>query len=91
MLRDTRREPREGTLLAISAADPLNLMGVLVPGAKVPMLAGNRIALRDGVPVAVLVGGQVQWLAEVGEGEARAVEEALIRRPLGSPLLAYLR
>ncbi|HSN90261.1 MAG TPA: DEAD/DEAH box helicase, partial [Anaeromyxobacteraceae bacterium] len=50
-LRAVRRTPHEGTeRLDVSAADPLNLVGILTPGARVPALLGNRVAYRDGVP-----------------------------------------
>ncbi len=52
-LRAARRAPREGAeRIEVSAADPLNLVGVLTPGARVPAVLGNRVAYVDGVPVA---------------------------------------
>lgn len=42
--------PGQGSLVALSAADPLNLSGVLGSGTRLPGLAGNRLLLRDGVP-----------------------------------------
>ncbi len=51
-LRAVRRSPREGAeRIEIAAADPLNLVGVLTPGARVPAVLGNRVAFVDGVPV----------------------------------------
>jgi ATP-dependent Lhr-like helicase len=55
LLREVRRRPMEGALVRISAADPLNLCGTLLPGEKVPALAGNRILFRDGIPVATWI------------------------------------
>ncbi|HET8540738.1 MAG TPA: DEAD/DEAH box helicase [Anaeromyxobacter sp.] len=50
-LRAARRAPREGAdRVDVSAADPLNLVGVLTPGARVPAVLGNRVAYVDGVP-----------------------------------------
>jgi len=83
--------PLSGALVSISAADPLNLVGIVLPGARIPSLAGNRLVLRDGIPVVALTGGDVQWLASLDAADARAAEDALIRRLPGSPLLAYLR
>jgi ATP-dependent Lhr-like helicase len=52
-LRAARRAPREGTeRFEVAAADPLNLVGILTPGARVPAVLGNRVAYVDGVPVA---------------------------------------
>ncbi|MGQ0666582.1 MAG: DEAD/DEAH box helicase [Nitrospiraceae bacterium] len=37
--------------IRISASDPLNLVGVILPGARVPAVPTNYIVFRDGVPV----------------------------------------
>jgi ATP-dependent Lhr-like helicase len=39
-------------VVRLSAADPLNLVGILTPGPRVPALRGNGIVYRDGLPVA---------------------------------------
>jgi ATP-dependent Lhr-like helicase len=90
LLRETRRASAAGAWLSISAADPLNLVGTLVPGPKVPAVTNNRVLYRDGVAIAALVGGEVQWIDRPGPGEAREAESALIKRHAGSPLLSYL-
>lgn len=74
-----RRETADKPLLAICAADPLNLAGIVTPGDKVAALASNRIAFRDGVPVASQVGGAVNYLQSLDEGAAWAVRTALVR------------
>ena len=48
----TRRLPRTGERVTISATDPLNLVGVIVPGDTVPAVRTNRITYVDGVPEA---------------------------------------
>ncbi|MGH8269746.1 MAG: Lhr family helicase, partial [Steroidobacteraceae bacterium] len=50
LLRDVRRRPRDGEWVSLSAADPLNLLGILTPGPRLPALAGNRLLYRDGLP-----------------------------------------
>ncbi len=50
LLRDMRKRPRDGRFVAFSAVDPLNLVGTLLPGDKVPALAGNCVLYLDGVP-----------------------------------------
>ncbi len=50
-LRATRKEPRTGAVVQVSACDPLNLVGVITPGARVPAHLGNQVAYRDGVPL----------------------------------------
>ena len=91
LLRETRRGPLSGTWISVSAADPLNLVGTIVPGPKVPAIASNRVLYRDGVAVATLIGGEIQWLEELEPPEAWEAKNALVKRHAGSPLLAYLR
>ncbi len=76
LLREVRKRPLAGELLAVSAVDPLNQLGTLLPGSKVPALPGNRILYRDGVPLAALVAGKPQWLLDLDESAQR---EALRR------------
>jgi ATP-dependent Lhr-like helicase len=66
LLRDVRRRPHDGALVCISGVDPLNLCGTLLPGDKVPALAGNRILLRDGLPVATVIAGKINYLSDPG-------------------------
>jgi ATP-dependent Lhr-like helicase len=37
-------------LITISAADPLNMIGIVVPGERVPAISGRQVTLRNGVP-----------------------------------------
>ena len=90
-LREARRAALSDTLVAVSGADPLNLVGIVVPGGKVPALTNNRVLYRDGVAIATLTGGEITWLVDLEPAEARAAESALVKRQVGSPLLAYLR
>jgi ATP-dependent Lhr-like helicase len=91
LLRETRRSPRTGALVLVSGADPLNLTGNIVPGAKVPAVASNRILYRDGEPVAAMIHGRIERIAALDAAQARAAEDALVRRHVAAPLLAYLR
>jgi ATP-dependent helicase Lhr and Lhr-like helicase len=59
LLRSIRKKPAAGTLITISAADPLNLAGILTPGLRITAISAHRILLRDGVPVAALTAGQL--------------------------------
>jgi ATP-dependent Lhr-like helicase len=52
-LRAVRRRHDQPEVVVLGAADPLNLVGILVPGARVPPAAREVIAFRDGVPVEV--------------------------------------
>jgi ATP-dependent Lhr-like helicase len=81
MLRAVRRKPKIEQLISVSAADPLNLVGVVTPGARVPAFTGNRVLYRDGVPVAVHIGGKTEFLVDVPDKEAWNARNALIRGP----------
>jgi ATP-dependent Lhr-like helicase len=59
--------------------DPLNLAGTLLPGAKVPALAGNRLVYRDGVPVAAQMGGTEHFWGELDQQVMGEVRNKLIR------------
>jgi ATP-dependent Lhr-like helicase len=93
-LRAVRKRDRDGELIAVGAADPLNLVGVVTPGATVPALAGNRILYRDGVPVAVSIGqGQRATIALLGPcspEEERAFRAAIVRRRVAPLVRRYL-
>ncbi|HLD67304.1 MAG TPA: ATP-dependent DNA helicase, partial [Pseudomonas sp.] len=81
LLREVRRRGPDGSLVALSAADPLNLVGTLLPGHKVPVLAGNRLVYRDGVPVAVTLAGKAELLVELDADTAAQVRQRLTQRP----------
>jgi ATP-dependent Lhr-like helicase len=61
LLREMRRRPPDGGYVCISGVDPLNLCGTLLPGDKVPALAGNRLLFRDGLPVATQIAGKFRY------------------------------
>jgi ATP-dependent Lhr-like helicase len=50
-LREVRRRERTGEVVRLSAADPLNLVGIVLPGARVPALRTRSVVYRDGLPV----------------------------------------
>jgi ATP-dependent Lhr-like helicase len=49
-LRQTRRLERTGEVVRVSGVDPLNLVGVLTPGPRVPALRTHHVTYRDGLP-----------------------------------------
>ncbi|HTO18189.1 MAG TPA: DEAD/DEAH box helicase [Pseudomonas sp.] len=79
LLREVRRRPAAGELIRVSGSDPLNLLGTLLPGEKVPALAGNRLLYRDGVPVATQIAGKVEFRDVPDEGEQERLRQALVR------------
>jgi ATP-dependent Lhr-like helicase len=76
LLREVRKRPMDEALVTVSAVDPLNLVGTLLPGSKVPAISGNRLVYRDGIPAAAMIAGKPQYWIEEGP----ALREALIRR-----------
>lgn len=79
-LREARKR-EDGEEIMLSAADPLNLIGIITPGKRLPALPGNRLLLRDGVPVAVRVGKQVEFL-----GDIDTAQEWRIRKLMMGPM-----
>jgi ATP-dependent Lhr-like helicase len=51
LVRGMRNLPLSGETMTLSAADPLNLVGILVPGERVPAISGRSVSYRDGVAV----------------------------------------
>ena len=89
-LRAQRNENAGDELICVSGADPLNVVGLLVPGPKVPALAGNRILYRNGVAIGVLVADEVQWLQPIESDIEPIARNALIQRHVAAPQLRPL-
>jgi len=69
-LREVRRSEPTGKLLTISAADPLNLTGIVTPedssrAGRIRVAAGNRVVYRNGIPIAAMEGDMLETLAAV--------------------------
>jgi ATP-dependent helicase Lhr and Lhr-like helicase len=79
-LRSVRKREPDGTVISLSAADPLNLAGIVTPGSRVAALAGNRLLLADGIPTATYVGGEVQFLVPLEPQEQWRARQALLRQ-----------
>ncbi|MCX4217678.1 MULTISPECIES: DEAD/DEAH box helicase [Pseudomonas] len=79
LLREVRRRPHDGSLVAVCGVDPLNLAGTLLPGAKVPALASNRLVYRDGLPVAAEVAGKQQFWVELDFAAMSEIRNKLTR------------
>jgi ATP-dependent Lhr-like helicase len=60
LLRSIRKAHPKEELITLSAADPLNLLGILTPGPRVAALAGNRVLFRGGRPIATLEAGEIR-------------------------------
>ncbi len=47
-LRASRKIPLTGERITIAAADPLNLVGIVVTGERIPAISGRSVTFRDG-------------------------------------------
>jgi ATP-dependent Lhr-like helicase len=88
MLREVRRKTADGAWISVSGADPLNLVGIITPGARLPALTGNRVLYRDGLPVATLAAGEVQFLETLDPATEWEARNALLRRIRKAPSLS---
>ncbi|MBA2526210.1 MAG: DEAD/DEAH box helicase, partial [Pyrinomonadaceae bacterium] len=90
MVRAIRRAPANDNLISVSAADPLNLVGVITPGARITAHTSNRILYRDGVPVAMLESGETKFLVDLSRTMEWKAKSALLRKITPPVLRAYL-
>jgi ATP-dependent Lhr-like helicase len=81
-MRAIRKQEAKGDLVSLSAADPLNLTGIVTPGVRVPALTKNRVLYRDGVPVAVHAGGQSEFIVKMEPEKEWEARQVLVRRNL---------
>jgi ATP-dependent helicase Lhr and Lhr-like helicase len=65
--RSMRNLPLTGETITVSAADPLNLIGILVPGDRVPAISGKAVSFRDGI---AFLAGEIpsETVAQVAAG-----------------------
>jgi ATP-dependent helicase Lhr and Lhr-like helicase len=81
VLRGVRSAEKTGQVTTVSGCDPLNLAGIVTPGVRVPAIYSNRILYRDGVPVAALIAGQVQYFEKLDAEKAWELKNLLLRTP----------
>jgi ATP-dependent Lhr-like helicase len=80
-MRSVRKRAHDGALISLSALDPLNLVGTVLAGDKVPRQLGARVLYRDGIAVATFVAGNVHWHVENTLDEQNTWKRALLREP----------
>lgn len=89
-LREVRRTKLDGTLISISAADPLNLAGIVTPGDRVAARGTSRLVYRHGVPIAVMEGDYVRPLVESDSSLAGEVATALAGRRVPAVMSGFV-
>ncbi len=88
LLRSTRQKPASDALVVVSGADPLNLVGNIVAGDKVPALASSKILYRDGVPIAAIVAGEFRPLEAMDAAAEWMAKSRLLRMADNRPAMA---
>ena len=69
ILREIRKRPLTGETIVLSAADPLNLVGVVLPGPRIPALGTNSVSYTDG---AVVTAEQDRPVLYLPDGDRRS-------------------
>ena len=87
LLRSERRSERRAAMqseaneVCLSACDPLNLLGTLLPGERIAATPSNLVLFRDGLPLAALEGGKVRVFESLEDGAAERIGARLRRGP----------
>ena len=81
LLRAVKNDEPSGESVVLSACDPLNVVGILTPGERVPAVMGNRVVFKDGVPICSLEGGSLVLRSRLDDA-THLQAEALLRPPL---------
>ena len=79
-LREVRRTPADDALVTISAADPLNFVGILTDGERIRTATSGRIVYHRGVAVSALEGDMLRTLQPVDAHLASDVAAAAAGR-----------
>ena len=78
-MRAINRTEDAGNIVLVHSADPLNLVGIITPGKRLSPLAGDVIAYRDGVPLAIGELGQVRSTLQTDPGFRRQTSKRYAR------------
>tara|TARA_R110002095_G_scaffold113878_1_gene99428 strand:- start:20 stop:1117 length:1098 start_codon:yes stop_codon:yes gene_type:complete len=79
-LRKIRKAEPQPDVIVVNATDPLNLVGILTPGLRIPANSANRIAFVGGEAVAVRLGEEIRLLQTCASDVECRVRTALIGR-----------
>jgi ATP-dependent Lhr-like helicase len=90
LLRSIRKNSSNSELITLTAADPLNLQGILTPGTRIPAFTANRILFRDGLPIAALESRKIRTLSDKQVPDSQ-IENALRVGKLRPSLRPYYK
>ena len=91
MLRAIRRQGAQESLISVSAADPLNVVGIITPGNRITSHTSNRILYQDGIPIAALESGETRFIVELSRTMEWKAKAALMRKATPPQLRSYLQ
>ena len=74
-LRKSVGGPATGQEIKLSASDPLNLVGIILPGPKIPAVPTNFLILKDGVVVRTVLRKQPEGMADVPVSVVRRMSD----------------
>jgi ATP-dependent Lhr-like helicase len=77
-LRHIRENKPQPQVVYISAVDPLNLIGILTPGPRIPAQVSNIVAFYGGMFVGSSKGGEVWVENGLDVGVAEKVRRTLV-------------
>ena len=78
-------------MISVSAADPLNVVGIITPGSRVTAFTSNRILYNNGEPTAIMESGETKFLVELSRSMEWKAKAALMRKATPPTLRTYLR
>ena len=88
VLEEARAAQEAVEEVTVAATDPLNLVGLLTPGPRVPAVAGHSLVYRDGAPAVLEVNSMPAWsglqtvsACNIAEAIAQALMDELNCRP----------
>jgi ATP-dependent Lhr-like helicase len=84
LLRQVRQRAHDGAMVCVSGADPLNLVGTIIPGSRIPALSGSRILFRDGLPIATMISNEICMIAVLSPADTAQARAALLRHGAAS-------
>ncbi len=80
LLRKQRNNKEVLPATVISATDPLNLIGIIIAGDRIPALHTNRILFKNGLPIAKQLNSDIQYLQEIDDKQQWQVNNLLTRK-----------
>jgi ATP-dependent Lhr-like helicase len=87
LLRSAASQPQQD-LIAISAVDPLNLTGILLPGTRVTATNKHKILFHNGKPIAISRSGQIEFLENLAPELQWQAQNVLLQKRHPGRLMA---